>query len=113
MANGLTGVNLVRCWVTWRILPLSRRSGLMCEYTSDVKDPLRYSPIRQYKKINDMTKTLLNESLETCSKVGLNPFFTLNKPSAVSIFLATFTNSLFINLPSHYYLNFCRMTPPF
>ena len=87
MANGLTGVNLVRCWVAWSILPLSRRSGLMCEYTGDVKDPLRYSPIRlEDKQINDMTKTLLNESSETCSKVGLNPFCTLNKPPAVSIF---------------------------
>ena len=86
MANGLTGVNLVRCWVAWSILPLSRRSGLMCEYTGDVEDPLCYSPIRlEDKQINDMTKTLHNESLETCSKVGLNPFCTLNLAPDVSL----------------------------
>ena len=75
MANGLTGVDLVRCWVSWRILPLSRWSCLMCEYTCDVKDPLRYSSIRlDDKSINDITKTLLNEILATCSKTGKNPF---------------------------------------
>ena len=31
MENGLTGVDLARCWITWSILPLSRRPGLMCE----------------------------------------------------------------------------------
>ena len=39
MANGLTGVDFARCWITWSILPLSRRPGLMCEYTGCLKDP--------------------------------------------------------------------------
>ena len=39
MANGLTGVDFVRCWISWSILPLSRRPDLMCEYTGDVNDP--------------------------------------------------------------------------
>ena len=42
LGNSLTGVDLVRCWVSWRIIPLSRRSGLMYTYTGDVKDPLRH-----------------------------------------------------------------------
>ena len=29
LGKGLTGFDLVRCWVSWRIKPLSRRSGLM------------------------------------------------------------------------------------
>ena len=33
LENGLTGIDLVRCWVSWRIIPLSRRPGLMCTYT--------------------------------------------------------------------------------
>ena len=49
MANGLIGVDLVRCWVAWRIMPLSRRPGLMCEYTGDVKDPQRHN----HKELND------------------------------------------------------------
>ena len=68
-------------------MPLSHRPGLMCAYTGDVKDPQCHCQIcLTNKAINDMTKTLLGESLESCSKVGLNPFCTLNKPPVVSIF---------------------------
>lgn len=85
MANGLTGIDLVRCWVSWRILPLSHRPGLMCEYTGDLKDPLRHCQTEMTEEgINNMTKSLLNESLEDCSKVGLDPFCALNQPPAVS-----------------------------
>ena len=34
--------------------------------------------------INNMTKTLLNESLEDCSQFGLSPFCTLNNPPVIS-----------------------------
>src|SRR5215216_6778165 len=82
----LTDIDLVRCWVAWRILPLSRQPGLMCEYTGNVKDPQRHSQIElDEKDINDMTKSLLNESLDTCIKTGLNPFYTFNEPPPVSI----------------------------
>src|SRR5215216_4262879 len=58
----------------------------MCEYTGNVKDPQRHSQIElDEKDINDMTKSLLNESLEACSKTGLSPFCTLNEPPPVSI----------------------------
>lgn len=39
LANGLTGVDLTRCWLSWRILPLSHRSDLMCNYSRNLKDP--------------------------------------------------------------------------
>ena len=85
MANGLTGINLVCCWVSLRILPLSRHPGLMCEYTGDLKDPLCHFQIEMTEDdINNRTKTLLNESLADCSKAGLNPFYILNQPPAVS-----------------------------
>ena len=58
LGNGLTGIDLVRCWVAWRIIPLSRRSGLMCAYTGDTKDPLHYCSTRLTDNaINEMTKT--------------------------------------------------------
>ena len=51
----------------------------MCEYTCDGKDPQRHYQVRlEDKPINEMTKTLLGESLESCSKIGLNPFCALN-----------------------------------
>jgi hypothetical protein len=86
LGNGLTGIDLVRCWVAWRIIPLSRRPGLMCTYTGSTKDPLRHSPLRLTDDaITDMVKTLLNEDSEDCSKVGLNPFCKLNPPPDVSL----------------------------
>ena len=86
LGNGLTGIDLVRCWVSWRIIPLSRRPGLMCTYTGGAKDPLHHSSVCVTDgAMNEMTKTLLNESLESCSKVGLNPFYKLNPPPDVSL----------------------------
>ena len=53
----------------------------MCTYTGGVKDPLRHSSVcLTNEAITEMTKTLLNEELEDCSKVGLNPFCKLNPP---------------------------------
>ncbi|XP_037432888.1 uncharacterized protein LOC119299853 [Triticum dicoccoides] len=67
-------------------MPLSRRSGLMCEYTCDLKDPQRHCQIQLTDDdINDMTKSLLNESLADCSRTGLNPFCALNKPPAADL----------------------------
>jgi len=86
LGNGLTGIDLVRCRVAWRIIPLSRQPGLMCTYMGGLKDPLRHSSVRLTDEaITEMTKTLLNEDLEDCSKVGLNPFCKLNPPLDVSL----------------------------
>ena len=86
IANGLTDVDFVRCWVSWSILPLSRRLVLMCEYTGDLKDPQRHCDIQlSDTEIAEATKALLNESLIDYSKTGLSPFYTLNEPPAVSI----------------------------
>ena len=85
MANGFTGIDLVRCWVAWRILPLRRRPSLIYEYTSELTDPQRHCQTKTTEEdINNMTKILLNESLEDCSAVGLSPFCVLNRPPAVS-----------------------------
>ena len=86
MANGLTGIDFVQCWVSWSILPLSSRPGLMCEYTGDLKDPQRHFDIQLFDvEINEATKALQNESLADCSKTGLSPFCSFNKPPAVSV----------------------------
>ena len=85
LGNGLNGIDLVRVWVSWRIIPLSRRSGLMCTYTGEKNDPLRHIPdYLPDDVINDMTKSLLNESLADCGKVGLSPFCKANPAPAVS-----------------------------
>ena len=85
LGNGLTGIDLVRVWLAWRVIPLSRRPGLMCTYTGKKDDPLRHSPDDLPEDvINDMTKSLLNKSLADCGKVGLSPFCEANPAPAVS-----------------------------
>ncbi|KAM3330829.1 hypothetical protein ACQJBY_027131 [Aegilops geniculata] len=60
----------------------------MYQYTCDVKDPQRYSQVcLNDQQINEMTKSLLGETLQSCSKAGLNPFRALNPiPDANSPF---------------------------
>ena len=97
MANGLTEIDLVRCWVAWRVLPLSIRPGLMCEYTGELTDPQHHCEIEITEEdIKNMTKTLLNESLEDCSQFGLSPFCTLNEPPAVSFEPSSYLIHIFI-----------------
>ena len=80
MANGLSSVDFVRCWISWSILPLSRRSGLMCEYTGDVEDSQRHINIQLTdKEVTGAIKKILNESEVACRQTGLTPFYTQNK----------------------------------
>ncbi|KAI4967084.1 hypothetical protein ZWY2020_031065 [Hordeum vulgare] len=77
--NGLTGIDLIRCWVEWRILPLSRRDGLMCEFDGTLDHPQCY--FRTTLTENDivsMIKKLTGEPLAKCSQIGLMPFCKIN-----------------------------------
>ena len=79
LGNGLTGVDLIRGWISWRVIPLSRRSKVMSEYGGGPNDSLRHSFVQLTKEdIVGMSTILMNGKYEDCSKVGLNPFFKLN-----------------------------------
>ena len=79
LANGLAGVDLTRCWVSWRILPLSLRNNLMYAYSGDLDDAQRYNNYSlDADEINRIVKKLLGENQETCSKDRLKPFYVLN-----------------------------------
>jgi hypothetical protein len=84
MANGLTGVDLTRCWVSWKILPLSRRDRLMHQFTGEPNDTLCFNttPLSE-QDINSSVKTLLGEKQAVCNKVGLKPFYVKNPAPAV------------------------------
>ncbi|XP_073367265.1 uncharacterized protein [Aegilops tauschii subsp. strangulata] len=85
LGNGLNGVDLVRVWIAWRVIPLSRRPGLMCDYTGQKDDPLRHSPNDLPEDVvDDMTKSLLNESLADCGRTGLSPFCKANPAPAAN-----------------------------
>lgn len=86
VANGLTRIDFVRCWISWGILPLSHHPGLMREYTGDLKDPQRHTNIQLTDaEITEVVKKILDESVAVCSKIGLSPFCVSNKPPAVGI----------------------------
>jgi len=98
MANGLSGVDFVHCWISWSILPLSRRSGLMCEYTGDVQDSQRHINIQLTdEEVTECVKKMLNEPEVFCSKTGLSPFYTQNKPPTVSIVCASALHLIFLD----------------
>ena len=62
LGNGLNGIDLVR-----------------------KDDPLRHSPNDLPEDVvDDLTKSLLNESLADCGRTGLNPFCQANPAPAVS-----------------------------
>ena len=85
LGNGLTGIDLVRVWVTWRILPLSRRSSLMCTYTGEKEEPMRHSPDDLPDDVVDATvQSLLKEGTVTSNTFGLLPFCKKNPAPAVS-----------------------------
>ena len=84
MANVLTGIDLVRFWVSWGILPLSRHSGLMHEYTGNVKYPQRYHEVVMTDlEVTESLKKMLDETISACSQTGLPPFCASNQPPAV------------------------------
>ena len=57
----------------------------MCTYTGKKDDPLWHSPDDLHEDvINDMMKSLLNESLVDFGKVGLAPFCEANPALVVS-----------------------------
>ena len=86
MANGLTGVDLARCWISWSILPLSRRPGLMCEYTESLKDAQRHIDIQLTDaEVTEAVKKMVNEPEAVCGQTRLSPFYTFKKPPAVRI----------------------------
>ena len=86
MANDLTGVDLACCWISSSILPLSQRSGLMCEYTDSVDDPLRHSKLQlSGEEITEAVHKILNEPEHVCARTGLLPFCATNKLPAVSV----------------------------
>ena len=60
----------------------------MCEYTGEVEDPQRHCNIQVTdEEVTEGVKKILNESELVCSQTSLSPFYTKNKPPAVSIAL--------------------------
>ena len=77
--KGLTGIDLIRCWIEWQIMPLSRREGLMCQYDGNLNNAQRFTNVMlDTEEINSPVKKLCGETKEACSKIGLKPFCRAN-----------------------------------
>ncbi|KAI5011779.1 hypothetical protein ZWY2020_013916 [Hordeum vulgare] len=77
--NGLTGVDLIRCWVESRILPLSHRDGLMCEFDGTLNHPQCYFHIALTEEdIVSIIKKQTGKPLAKCSQIGFKPFCKIN-----------------------------------
>ena len=68
----------------------------MCEYSGEVEDSQRLINIQlTNEEVTEAVKKILNESEAICRQTELDPFYTKNKPPAVSIVLP-FTLDTFI-----------------
>ena len=60
----------------------------MCEYTGEVDDPQRHINIQVTdEELTESVKKILNEPESVYRQTGLSPFYTQNKPLAVSTML--------------------------
>ncbi|KAI5000401.1 hypothetical protein ZWY2020_004990 [Hordeum vulgare] len=77
--NSLTGVDLIRCWVEWRILALSHRDGLMCDFDGTLDQPQCYFHTALIENdIVTIIKKLTGEPTAKCGQIGLKPFCKIN-----------------------------------
>ena len=84
ITHGLTGIDLVKCWLRWSIQPLAIRPKIMYEYTGESTDSLRFSEVNLTKEqVMKSAKPLLGEKMDALSQHGLLPFFTQNKAPAL------------------------------
>ena len=75
-------------------LPLSRRPGLMFEYTGKTNDPQWFNSIALTDdEVSESVKKILNEPLAVCTQIGLRPFYASNKPPGVNILTLYFSLS--------------------
>ena len=80
IAHGLTGVDLVKCWIRWSIQPLAIRPRLIFEYTGKATDTLRFSEAPMLEdQVVKSAKPLLGEKLDKIALNGLAPFYTLHQ----------------------------------
>lgn len=105
LAHGLIRLNLVRCWVGWRIQPVSLRTWLIHEYSSLITDDLRCSKDElEEDAIQLIVRKLTNEKLAVHELVGLEPFCALNKPYQVTykcfLLASAYYNSHVLNCSS-------------
>uniref|UniRef100_A0A453A316 Uncharacterized protein n=1 Tax=Aegilops tauschii subsp. strangulata TaxID=200361 RepID=A0A453A316_AEGTS len=96
IAHGLSAIDLTRCWMSWRIQPLSLRNRLMHEYTGELEDDLHFSDKElSSSDLMKAIKKLLGETREKIAIVGFAPFFAGNPTPEVAVFIYLQTYAIF------------------
>ena len=89
LSHDLENMDLVRCWTTWKIQPLSPRTRLICTYTRCVTDDLRVSnKLSDGPELGRLIKKLTGKPVKDQAHFGLQPFCSTSPAPAVSILLA-------------------------
>ena len=92
ITHGLTGIDLMKCWLGWSIQPLAIRPRLMYEYTGEPTDNLRFSEVTlTEEQIVRAAKPLLGEKMDALYQHGLLPFYTKN-PAPLLVILTSYFN---------------------
>ena len=81
-------MDLVRCWTTWRIQPLSPRTRLICSYTRCAGDDLRVTEqLSDGPELGRLIKKLTGRPVKDQAHFGLQPFCSTNPAPEVSLIL--------------------------
>ena len=112
LSHNLENMDLVRCWTTWKIQPLSPRTRLICTYTRCVTDDLRMTDkLSDGTELGRLIKKLTGKMVKDQAYFGLQPFCSTCPAPAVSalpifpsylLVLSQFANSHFLFLLAAY-----------
>ena len=95
LAHGLSGVDLVRCWIQWQIQPVAMRPKMICQYSGSPDDSLRFSRTELSEaEVLKNVKRLVGETRQACTTIGLAPFYTKNPAPTVSSFTLLYFHKL-------------------
>ena len=96
ITHGLTGIDLMKCWLGWSIQPLAIRPRIMYEYTGEPTDNLRFTEVTLSEdQIVKAAKPLLGEKTDALHQYGLLPFYTKN-PAPPLVILTSYFNICYI-----------------
>ena len=89
LSHDLENMDLVRCWTTWKIQPLSPRTRLICSYTRRVTDDLRVTEkLSDGPELGRLIKKLTGKPVKDQAHFGLQPFCSTHPAPDVSILSA-------------------------
>ena len=114
LSRNLENMDLVRCWTTWRIQPLSPRTRIICTYTRCVGDDLRTTDkLSDGPELGRLIKKLTSKPVKDQAHFELKPFCSTNQAPGVSILLASFSFTSFTSFANSSFLSPLQLNDSF